>query len=298
MHIFCKRLAVKSSLPHFFVAALKNWGAKAQSWCWRLSQIPTFVHLVFQIVFRIKAFLFQSLCLRLRSSEEEKYHFRNSGDQKERRYGVAQWRHSHVALGRYLSPGVPGVRRDENADVGAGELSSNHTWVQRTSITSQLSQLFQVTNQISAAFGKSYSSDKKEDRDWHGTDLISLSRPGTTKRLQGWLVAPADMMRGKQQLESAHLTWCYYDSWSRVFADNVSWSVRILRHVEVQMQGTLRLRGRGNKIKKTRNVKVDFQSFVKISLCDVNYVAEGSKESLHGCTGENKNRNSWIEMSW
>lgn len=66
MHIFCKRLAVKSSLPHFFVAALKYWEAKAESRRWRLSQIPTFVHLVSQICFSIKAFWFAPLCLRWR----------------------------------------------------------------------------------------------------------------------------------------------------------------------------------------------------------------------------------------
>lgn len=65
------------------------------------------------------------------------------------------------------------------------------------------------------------------------------------------------MKAKQQQIESAHLTWCYYDSWSWVFADNVSWSVRILRHMEVKMQGTLRLRGtKGIRLKRSESPRL------------------------------------------
>lgn len=52
-------------------------------------------------------------------------------------------------------------------------------------------------------------------------------------------------------------------------------------------------RHKGHQIKKDLNwISI---SIVKISLCDINYVAEGSKDSLRGCTGENTN--SRIEMT-
>lgn len=55
------------------------------------------------------------------------------------------------------------------------------------------------------------------------------------------------------------LTWCYYDSGSRVFADNVSWGVRILRHVQVQVQGTVGLGGtKGIRLHKIWITKIAF----------------------------------------
>lgn len=32
----------------------------------------------------------------------------------------------------YLSPGVPGIRRDENTDISICQLGSDHTWIQNT----------------------------------------------------------------------------------------------------------------------------------------------------------------------
>lgn len=129
MRVFCKRLAVKSSLLHFFVAALKNWGAEAESWRWRLSQTPTFVHLFFQIFFQHKSlFIPLSVSDGGWSSEERKHLLlqktasRSEGTRK---------RSQKVELRRYLSPGVPSVGRDENADVGVGELRSDHACTQR-----------------------------------------------------------------------------------------------------------------------------------------------------------------------
>lgn len=70
-----------------------------------------------------------------------------------------------MELGRYLSPGVPGVGRDENADVGVGELRPDHAWTQRR----PRARKPDYCKGQSKSLWKLYSSDKSEDGDRRGT---------------------------------------------------------------------------------------------------------------------------------
>lgn len=68
----------------------------------------------------------------------------------------------------YLSPGVPSVGRDENADVGVGKLCSDYTWIQRRSKAPN-PNYFKRQNKSTQLCGNFIPQTKSEDGDRRGT---------------------------------------------------------------------------------------------------------------------------------
>lgn len=78
-----------------------------------------------------------------------------------------------------------------------------------------------------------------EMHDWEpSARVVSLrrGRRGTLSKVNNSKAVP-----NKAQFNSASPTWCYNNSWGRLFADDVARGVRVLRHVKVEMQRTVGL---------------------------------------------------------